>query len=305
MIRRWLAELRDYIRSPRGIPDRVSESIRDEIVFHITESAAREIEAGAPIENAHFAAIDKFGDVTGVVRECATDAADVHSRWHRRHLAATAVLLVGVVAGSVWAVRAMNAPPWIGDGDVTGRVVDDAGEPIADAHVLAVVKTWPKLAFRQLAYTAVTDADGRYRIDDVYPLDEKYEVQLAVIADQRLLQSAYVDLQSGPLTPIDFKLRATTPMVVRFESTNGQPIAGVEVFPSERVDASGERHTIYFCSGAPIIARSDEAGRVSLPYFSPGDRVAFYVREPFGEWRTEELTVDSAGEIVVRVPRDS
>lgn len=305
MIQRWLAELRDYIRSPRGVPDRVSDSIRDEIVFHITESAARQIESGTPAEEAHLAAVCKFGDVAGVVRECATDAADVHSRWHRRHLATTAVLLIGVVSGGAWAVRALNAPPWIGEGDLSGRIVDDAGQPIVGAHVLAVVKTWPKQAYRQLAYTAVTDADGRYRIDDVYPLDEKYEVQLAAVADRRLLQSAYVDLQQGPLAPVDFKLRATTPMVVRFESTSGQPLAGVEVFPSERIDASGARHTIYFCSGAPIIARSNEAGRVSLPYFSPGDRVAFYIREPFGEWRTEELTVDSTEEIVLRVPSDS
>lgn len=305
MIGRWIQELCDYIGSPRGVPDRVSESIRDEIAFHLSESVVRRIEQGLPADQAYDASLRQFGPIDGVVRECAGDAADVHSRWHRRHLVVTTVLLVGVVAGSVWAVRTLNAPPWIGEGDVSGRVVDDAGGPIAGAHVLAVVKTWPKQAFRQLAYTAVTDADGRYRIDDVYPLDEKYAVQLAVVADQRLLQSAYVDLQTGPLTPIDFKLRATSPMVVRFESTSGQPMAGVEVFPSERIDASGDRHTIYFCSGAPIIARSNESGRVSLPYFSPGDRVAFYIREPFGEWRTEELTVDSINDIVLRVPSGS
>ena len=305
MIGRWIQELRDYIGSPRGVPDRVSESIRDEIAFHLSESVVRRIEQGLPADQAYDASLRQFGPIDGVVRECAGDAADVHSRWHRRHLVFTTLLLLGAAMLGAWTYRAVTSAPWIGAGDLTGRIVDEAGQPIAGAHVLAVVKTWPRQAFRQLAYTAVTDANGQYEINDVYPLDEKYAVQLAVVAERRLLQSAYVDLQLGELAPMDFQLRATAPVVVRFTTPSGQPLAGVEVFPSDRVDASGERHSVYFCSAAPIIERSNEAGRVSLPYFSHGDRVAFYIREPFGEWRTEELTIDATKEIVVKIREGS
>lgn len=302
MMARWINELRDYIRSPRGLPDQVSDSIRDEISFHLTESMARQTESGIPAHEARLNAVDRFGDVDGVIRECAADSVETHSRWHRRHLAFTALLLVGAAGLGAWAYRAMNAPPWIGDGDLVGQVVDELGKPIAGAHVLAVVKTWPRQAFRQLAYTAITGDDGMYRIDDVYPLDEKYEVQIAVIADERLLQSNYFDLREGELEPVDFKLRSTTPLAVRFESSDGRPLVGVHVFPMSRTEPSGEEHLVYFCSAEPIIEESDAEGRVTLPYFSPGDRAALYVRPPHGDWSTHEASIDDSGEVVVRLP---
>ena len=39
-------------------------------------------------------------------------------------------------------------------------------------------------------------------------------------------------------------------------------------------DASGAEHSIYFCSAASIVEETDAEGRVTLPYFSPGDRAA-------------------------------
>lgn len=302
MIKRWWSELRDYVSSPRGAPDRVSASIREEISFHLTESVARQTEIGIPADEACVTAVRRFGDVDDVIRGCAADSVETHSRWHRRHLAFTALLLVGAAVLGAWAYRAINAPPWIGAGDLVGQVVDEMGKPVAGAHVLAVVKTWPQQAFRQLAYTAITGDDGMYRIDDVYPLDEKYEVQIAVIADQRLLQSNYFESREGELEPVDFKLRSTTPLAVRFESSDGRPLVGVHVFPSSRIDTSGEEHSVYFCSAGPIVEESDADGRVTLPYFSPGDRAALYVRPPEGEWSAHEASIDDSGEVVVRLP---
>jgi hypothetical protein len=305
MIGRWFRELRDYVASPRGIPDRVSDSIRDEITFHLTESAARQAEHGASVDEARQSAIHRFGEVDGVIRECAADSVETHSRWHRRHLALTALLIAGAAALGAWSYRALNAPPWVGDGDLAGQVVDEMGKPIAGAHVLAVVKTWPQQAFRQLAYTAITGDDGMYHIANVYPLNEKYEVQIAVIADERLLQSNYSEDCSGDHEPIDFTLRKTTPLAVRFESPSGQPMVGVHVFPFERIDASGERHGVYFCSAAPIVRESNADGRVALPYFAPGDRAALYVRQATGDWTTHEASINDSGEVVVRLPDSS
>ena len=305
MIKRWWGEVRDYVASPRGVPDRVSDSIRDEITFHLTETAARQAELGVSADEARCSAAERFGDVTGVIRECAADSAETHSRWHRRHLALTSLLIVGAAALGAWSYRAVNAPPWIGDGDLAGQVVDEMGKPIAGAHVLAVVKTWPQQAFRQLAYTAITGADGMYRIENVYPLDEKYEVQIAVLADERLLQSNYSEDCSGEHSPIDFTLRSTTPLAVRFESPSGQPMVGVHVFPFARIDANGERHGVYFCSAAPIVRESNAEGRVALPYFAPGDRAALYVRQATGEWETHDASINDSGEVVVRLPNSS
>lgn len=302
MMGRWINEVRDYIRSPRGLPDEVSDSIRDEISFHLTESMARQTASGVPDVEARVSAVERFGDVDGVIRACAADSVETHSRWHRRHLAFTALLLVGATVLGAWAYRAINAPPWIGAGDLVGQVVDEMGKPVAGAHVLAVVKTWPQQAFRQLAYTAITGDDGMYRIDNVYPLDEKYEVQIAVIADERLLQSNYFELREGELEPVDFKLQSTTPLAVRFESAEGRPLVGVHVFPMSRTEPNGEEHLVYFCSAGPIVEESDADGRVTLPYFSPGDRAALYVRPPEGEWSAHEASIDDSGEVVVRLP---
>ena len=305
MIRRWWGEVRDYVTSPRGVPDRVSESIRDEISFHLSETAARQVEQGIPVDEACRSAMTRFGDVDGVVRECAADSLATHSRWHRRHLALTVVLVIGAAILGAWSYRVLNAPPWIGDGDLVGQVVDELGKPVAGAHVLAVVKTWPQQAFRQLAYTAITGDDGMYRIDNVYPLDEKYAVQIAVIADERLLKSNYIDLRDGQLDPLNFKLQSTTPLAVRFESSDGRPMMGVHVFPCSRTDVNGQEHLVYFCSAGPIVEESDAEGRVTLPYFSPGDRAALYVRPPDGDWSTHETSIDASGEVVVRLPNSS
>ncbi|BBO34532.1 carboxypeptidase-like regulatory domain-containing protein [Lacipirellula parvula] len=302
MIKRWWGEVRDYVASPQGVPDRVSDSIRDEIAFHLTETAARQAELGVSADEARRSAVERFGDVTGVIRECAADSAETHSRWHRRHLALTALLIAGAAALGAWSYRALNAPPWVGDGDLVGQVVDEMGKPISGAHVLAVVKTWPQQAFRQLAYTAITGADGMYHIENVYPLDEKYAVQIAVIADERLLKSNYIDPRDGQLDPVDFKLQRTTPLAVRFESSAGQPAVGVHVFPFARIDTSGQRHAVYFCSAAPIVRESNAEGRVALPYFAPGDRAALYIRQATGEWETHNASIDDSGEVVVRLP---
>ena len=299
MIRRWLREIASYVRTPSGVPDELSRSIRDEIEFHLAESARRQMERGHSAEKACQAAVQQFGDVETAVRGCAETAATGHARLHRVHLTITAFSLVAVGALGAWIW--MNPPGETapGDGDISGQVVDEQAQPVANAHVLAVVKTWPNESYRQLAYVAITRADGTFEIDDVYPTDEKYAVQIAVVAEGKRLESSYVKLREGPLEPVSFQVTSTPPLTVRFETVDGQPLEGVDVFPSERVDAGGARHRVYFCSGGPVVQRSDAAGRVSLPYFSPGDAASLYVRSPGGEWDTRQLDIPRDGEEVV------
>jgi hypothetical protein len=304
MIRQWLSDAVRYIRNPSGVSEAASRSIREEIEFHLAESARERIGAGAAPTEACQGAVEHFGDVEAVVRGCHEVAATGHARWHRLHLTATAVLLAAVAAigGLAWS---LSGEPPVGEGDITGRVVDEQSNPIANAHVLAVVKTWPQQAFHQQPYVAVTKSEGTFEIENVYPLDEKYEVQIAVVADGKLLESSYVDLRDGRLEPLDFRLTATDALTLRFESRDGQPLAGVEVFPFERIPSDGARHMVYFCSGGPVIKRSDGRGRVSMPYFSPGDSATIYMRMPGGEWKTHLFqVVHDEGDVVVVAPTD-
>lgn len=304
MIRQWLSDAVRYIRNPSGVSEEASRSIREEIKFHLAESARERMGDGAAPTEACQGAVEHFGDVEMAVRGCHEVAATGHARWHRMHLAATAALLAAVAAVGSLAWSLSGEPP-VGDGDITGRVVDEQSRPIANAHVLAVVKTWPQQAFRQQPYVAMTKSDGTFEIENVYPLDEKYEVQIAVVADGKLLESSYVDLRDGRLEPLDFRLTATEPFTLRFESHGGQALAGVEVFPFERIPSDGARHMVYFCSGGPVVKRTDSRGRVSLPYFSPGDSAAIYMRTPGGEWKTHLFQVaPGEGDVVVTMPAD-
>jgi hypothetical protein len=165
--------------------------------------------------------------------------------------------------------------------------------------VLAVVKTWPEDGFQQKAHTAVTRQDGRFLVEDVYPDHSDYEVQIAVLADGRVMQSSYFSEQNGPLEPAQFQLRPSSPVAVRFEARDGSPVRGVEVFPFQRVAQDGAEDSIYFCSAKPIVRRSDAAGQVSLPYFSPGDEATVYLKGPDGEWNTHDFAVAETEQIVV------
>jgi dipeptidyl aminopeptidase/acylaminoacyl peptidase len=87
------------------------------------------------------------------------------------------IALVGLLATACAPIEAANVigyeiekrlgafpppPPPENGGAITGRVVDPAGSPVADAVALVATRTGAP-------FTATTDADGRYTIDNVPP----------------------------------------------------------------------------------------------------------------------------------------
>ena len=191
------------------------------------------------------------------------------------------------------------------DGDIRGLVTDERGVALDAAQVLAVVKTWPPGGFEQKSFVATTRRNGRFELENVYPTDREYEIQIAVIADGRLMNSRYISDGSGPLEPQRFQLDSSAPFAVRFESEGGHPIPGVSVFPFERVDRGGQLHCVYFCSAEPITRKSDASGDVAVPHFAPGERATLYVQFPNSEWQTREFVVPSEDGVVVLRPQSS
>jgi hypothetical protein len=304
MSRRWLSEIGRYLRTGSGVPDETARSIQEDIEFHLGESLRDGVADGLSVEDARRQTLAQFGNVGDAFRDCTDAAAEGRVRCHRFHLALTAALLVAVGAlGSLALMRGDRDVIGAADvglgGDIEGRVVDDQSQPIEAAHVLAVVKTWPPGGFRQQAYTAATRSDGSFAISDVLPGEAEYEVQIAVVANGRVLESSYVDRQRGPLKRAEFRLAPSAPMAVRFEKPDGQPVSGVEVFPFKRADRGGTDHSVYFCSAEPVMRRSDATGEVSLPYFSPGDNATVYLRPPGGEWDTRQFAVPEDRRMVV------
>lgn len=314
MIRRCFVALLQYLRCAPGIvPTELDASIKEEIDFHLNESIDEYVQDGMAVAPARRAALNRFGDVSQVVKECRSASSVDQAICHRLHMLVTVGLVIAVVA-LVVARRPQTdtlsttnaaAPPVSDDaansvaGDIHGRVVDEDSQPIGQANVLAVVKTWPQNGYRQQAYTATTNEDGEFTIDNVYPLGEEYHIQIATVADKRLLRSTYIRSEGEQLEPVVFHLPATEAFALRIEGVDGESVVGAEVFPHRRIDDSGEDHLVYFDSADPIIRRSNHDGVVELPYFVAGDRATIYLRLPDREWHTREVVVPPNGNVVL------
>lgn len=63
------------------------------------------------------------------------------------------------------------------------------------------------------------------------------------------------------------------------------PLSDVEVRPAERVDANGTEQIVYFDSARFLNLRTDNDGRVSLPWYDVGDVVSLTFRTSEEEWQ--------------------
>ncbi|MFH1299766.1 MAG: carboxypeptidase-like regulatory domain-containing protein [Planctomycetota bacterium] len=315
MLRNWFRTLFSYLRLPLiAHADREMQDIREEIAFHLSASAEENRDAGMDQRQSQQAALEQFGDVHSVVQDCCHVSLSRHVFWHRIHQILTLILICAV--GSLW-FYTRNKPTANSDlsalapsgysiaetrGKIRGTVVTDRGKPVNAAHVLAVVKTWPPNGFRQNSYTATTRADGTFLIENAYPPEQDYEVQIAAIAEGHLLQSEYISMRQGTLEPFRFLLKETSPFVLRFESRDGTPIAGVSAFPFERVEQNGNQHCVYFCSAKPIVQKSNRSGTISMPHFLPGEQFTVYVRFPDSDWQTRQLVIPEGKNELVLTP---
>lgn len=309
MIRRFFNAVFDYLRTPPGeVPRHVSRAINDEIESHLALSVRDRSAQGISRDDARRRAVDEFGDMASAVRGCQSVWYADQNICHWVHLGLTAVLLVAAAYWFVAGRSKANPQTAAATGDLHGWVADEHSQPIGQAHILAVVKTWPSNGYRQQAYMTSSGPDGTFRIDNVYATDQQYEVQLAVVANGRLLESKYVSDGSGQLAPFTFTLRPSAPIVLRFQAAGGGPMAGVEVFPHRRVGANGRDDSqVYFCSADPIVQRSNDEGLARLPYFRDGDQATFCYRAPGREWETRDVVIppDSRQIVLELEPADA
>lgn len=319
MIRNWIHTLFSYLRLPLvAHADRELNDIREEIAFHLSASAEEKLEAGMDQQKSQQAALEQFGDINSVVQDCCHVSLSRHVFWHRIHQILTLGLICAV--GFLFWFYSRNKSATNPDlsalapsgysiaetsGEIRGTVVTGHGKPVNAAHVLAVVKTWPANGFRQNSFTATTRTDGTFLIKHAYPPEQDYEVQIAALADGHLLQSEYVSMRQGTLEPFRFRLKTTSPFVLRFESHDGTPIKGVSAFPFKRIDQNGDQHCVYFCSAESIVQKSNTAGQVSMPHFLPGEQITIYVRFPNRDWQTRQLVVPERANKIVLTPAEN
>ena len=322
MVKNFVRTLLGYFRAPPKIHSANADAeIREEIEFHLASSVIDKMQTGLSVEDSRQEALERFGDVDSVIDSCRQVVNTRQVLLHRAHIALTMILAIAVCSMAYrlliqqYDVRAtsnssrgaveLNSIVATGyssestHGDITGSVTGELQESVGNAHVLAVVKSWPPNGYRQQSYMTTTRADGTFRIDDVYAPDFEYEVQVAVLAEGRLLSSHYQNLTKGLLDPIQFQLKQTKPFELKFESGDGIPIEGVAAFPCKRIDQQGKKHQVYFSSADPIVQKSDDTGRVSMPHFLPGEKAAVYVRFPDSDWQMRDLVVPRSDSLVV------
>ncbi len=317
ILRNAVRTLMTYIGKPPLVQASQARSeLQEEIEFHLTSSVQEKIASGMGSRESQESALNKFGDVDSVLRECSEVFNSSQVFWHRMHQGLTVALgclaiAFGVqlytqkAANSQLAERVVSATGYSfesTDGDIVGTVVGTRGEAVSSAHVMAVVKSWPPNGYRQQAYMTTTGTNGSFELDNVYSPQHEYEIQVAALADGRLLTSQYTDSQTGRLDPVRIQLQETTDFRLRFESADGFPIEGVCAFPSERLGDDGKRHNVYFSSADQIVQTSNQSGNVSMPHFMPGERATVYVRFPESDWQTREIVVPKNQRVIVMTP---
>ncbi len=125
---------------------------------------------------------------------------------HRIPLAASlvAVLLAVALHTPLTAQEATPASPMPGTGTITGRVTDEAtGQPVADVYLT--------IGYKGIKLAAITDPDGRYRVDNV-PAGQPADVFGFHEGGYRYHNSRYDDhleivLEPGQTYTYDFTVR--------------------------------------------------------------------------------------------------
>lgn len=188
--------------------------------------------------------------------------------------------------------------------DLTGTVTTSSGEPIAEADVLLIVKTWPNNRYRQDDYAVKTDKEGKFILKKKIPLSGQYGVNAAAIAEGHALTSQYVlvkDAGGNAPDELKFELSPATSTCIVITDESGKPIAKALVAPSARVTEDDEEYLVYHQGSNPVWQKTDEDGSVTLTWFAAGDVAKINIRPRGGEWSETSFDVTDNGEVSIKI----
>jgi uncharacterized GH25 family protein len=307
--------------------DEIEDDVRAELEFHLYELADELQQHGHPPSEARRLAAERFGNVDAYVRECQRIKKGDQIVL-QRILVATSLALVVFVGLLAWRMFALSADQQdliaqlqqtqaelanlrepqrenvlpAPTAAVTGRVFTEEGEPIANAHVLAIYKTWPYGRCQQQSYHTTTSESGEFTLPEDLPTSGKHALQLAVVADGYAFESLYeLNPAAGlkQLSPFEFRLSEATPLRIQVLDTDGKGVANAEVFLQDRRAAGGAKHGIYFQGSEVVHQRTNADGYATLVTSSDGDRVIMLARGPGQDWQQFDAEVREAAEPLV------
>jgi HSP20 family molecular chaperone IbpA len=185
-----------------------------------------------------------------------------------------------------------------GQRDLTGRVLDSDGQPLPDATLLVIQKTWPGGRFHQEPFTARSDADGKFSLPDLIPGEGQAEILVAAFRSGYAFASNYqTQRATGPrnFKPVTLRLAKAPPIALVVQDRNGRPVAEASVVPSSRQASGGEAQLIYFQGSESIQEVTDAEGRVDLDCFLPEDKAVVSIQLPGKDWEEHKI----------RIPKDA
>lgn len=308
-----------------------ADEVGDELMFHFRKLVDEKLAEGLVFDAAWEEAEKQFGPMRRYEYECRTGKLARHDKQR------TLAVLVGVavVAAAGWsglhlhwqreqdelrslhyevallrqeqsariAQTSRNGPSRriAGGFDLTGTIVDTNDDPVENATLLIIRKTWPEGGYRQEAFTATTNDEGRFALPEFVPAGEQYGIQVAALKDGFAFQSAYQLKDKTPIAkpdPIALRLERASQVVLVVRDGNGQPIANAGVIPSARTRPGGKDQIIYFHGSEQVQKTTDSQGCVNLNYFLTGDQATVYVHVPGDEWQSREFEVSSENQVV-------
>jgi len=192
--------------------------------------------------------------------------------------------------------------PGKGNRDLIGRITDHAGNPVPDANVLLTFKSWPGGKYTQKAFRQKSDKEGAFRFEKLYSLRMQNAFLVTILAEGHAMQSQYVLCkESVAVKRLEFKLTPAIEKTILVQGADGQPLAGVSVWPGSRKPKRGsEDFLIYDQSGTDAGYKTGDDGKVAMSIFDEGDTVELRIRlesavEPI------RLVVDRSPEQIARI----
>jgi hypothetical protein len=300
-------------------------SIDDELMFHFRSLVDENRAQGMSDDDAWRAAQNRFGSLKHYSDECRRIVLGVHPMLQKFSTAGVFVLAL-IVCWLFIEVRSLRqagaTPPAQSQStiqlaqktdtgkagkeatksrDLAGAAIDRAGKPLADVHVLVILKTWPNNRYQQQDFAAKTDREGRFRFKNLIPTEGQRAVHLALVKEGYCLKSMYELKKAGePLETDALKLQLdeAAAMKLTVRDASGRPAAKAHVIPFQRKTADGEEHGVYFQAAKPIEAVADAEGRVSAGFFQQGDQAEVYVQLPGMEWEQLSVAIPEQGDVI-------
>ena len=318
----------NYWRRSSSSAQGAEDEIDEELMFHLRSLVDDNLAAGMSSEAAWRDAQDRFGSLRRYSAACRE--VTLFDRLLSPPVVAAGLLVFGLLVGwLLFEVRTLRhaqlalldaaadkssetpvatqsvVPPLeqasLRRDDLAGHILDHDGKPIDDADVLVILKTWPGGRYRQQAFAATSDSEGRFRLPELIPADGQVGLLVAALKDGHALTSSYQlreaggSIETGDLT---LRLDESAQITLVLHDGRGRPVANARVLPSARQSPDGESHLVYFQGSESLQVEADSAGRVRVSCFERGDEAEVYVQIPGQDWQRHVVRIPGDGDVV-------